>query len=655
MDMLRIFIICLTGTLLFPGLTPAAESERVQGAKIYLNGGSPDQAIRTAERHLKSADTLPSERVALLTVIARAQIMIATHKHFENINSAILAIETLNREFPGHPEAAEFRWKKAWLQWKAGNRKQAVTSAREIISKDQQPENLRRAWLLMARIHLQQENYAYARSDLLQYSLQAGGDSREQATGMAWLAIVDQGEDRPEVAFKSLQTVYKKWPAIITGEPGLFSAYVHILYQQDSSKETLKQTEGFIKRYINTPQAAAVRLIRADILAEDEKTIAAAIKEYGILANSQAETVIGRKAFIRKLMLDSRHEKNREALLPAMVSLKKVADTNQLSLIEDEAMLALARLWTRIDKPSAQKLNSPALQAYARAAISSDRRISTAAAKEGALWLKKSLQQMLDQQLWINAVTNWRQYPQLRPGKHKAQELRLGIAHAMRMLMLFEGSEELLQEIYRENRGTIRGQRAMMDLAKLWMDRQDQDGVEKIMRWLNLNALTIYRPEMLVTVARIQSTQKKFEAARQTLNSVRASDIALESRSNYWKTNAEVSQALKLWHSAAASWGKYRNSLGADKPDGLQNQARSLFEAKEYSAANKLYAKIPTENRDASWQYHTGVCELKSGETRQGLQRLQELASLADGGTYSSLAKLALADQQANTLLGVQP
>ena len=653
--MIRILFTSLALTLLFPAISMADESDRIRGARIYLNSGNPEQAIRTAERHLKNADTLPSERRGLLNLIADAEYMRATHKHFENIKPAIRAIETLNREFPDNPQAAEFRWKRAWLYWKSGDRKQAVTSAREIISRDQQPVNLRRAWLLMARIHLQQNNFAYARSDLLQYGLQVDRNSREQATGMAWLAIVDQGESRIDVTYKSLQKVYRKWPDIITDEPILFSTYIHMLYEFGEHKQAFKQAEAFLDQHISKPEAASVRLIRADILAASKDTVTDAIKEYGILAGTRAETAIGLKAFIRKLMLDTRDEQEREKLLPAMVALKKVADTNQLSLIEDEAMLALARLWTRIDEPSADKLNSPALQAYARAAISNDARIAQSASKEGSHWLHKSLQEMLNRKMWLKAVSIWKQYPQLRPEKQNSQELRLGIAHAMRMLMLFAGSEELLNELYLESGSNIRGQRAMMELAKLWMDRQDEDGVEKIIRWLNRNEFTIYRPEMLITVARIQFTQQNHAAARQTINTVRADDIALESRASYWKIKAEISEALKLWRAAGIAWGEYRGSKGADKLTGLKKQARSQFEAQEFVAARKLYNAIEEEQRDASWFYHIAICELKTGESKQAMERLQKLASQKDAGTYSSLAKLALADQQANTLLGVNP
>jgi len=653
--MIRIFFTCLTLTLLLPAVSQAVESDRISGARIYLNSGNPEQAIRTAERHLKSADTLPSERLGLLSLIAEAEVMQTTHKHFENIKPAVRAIETLNREFPNNPKAAEFRWQLAWLQWQSGDSKQAVTSTREIIAKDQQPASLRRAWLLMTRIHLQQNNFAYARSDLLQYGLQVDSHSREQALGMAWLAIVDQGESRLDVAYQSLQKVYQQWPDIITGEPILFSTYIHLLYEFNDRQQAFRQAEAFLDQYISKPEAASVRLIHADLLSSRKETRGEAIKEYGILATTQAETAIGLKAFIRKLMLDVGDEQQREKLLPAMVALKKVADTHQLSLIEDEAMLALARLWTRIDEPSADKLHSPALQAYARAALSHDARIAQSASDEGAHWLHKSLQEMLNREMWLKAVSIWQQYPQLRPESLSSQDLRLGVAHAMRMLMLFAAAEELLDELYRDNGSNIRGQRAKMELAKLWMDRQDKDGVEKIMRWLNRNEFTIYRPEMLVTVARIQFIHKQHEAARQTIDTVNAGDIAAESRASYWQIKAEISESLKLWHGAATAWGEYRDSSGADVVAGLKNQARSQFEAEEFAEARKLYSAMGETERDASWFYHMALCELKTGEIAQGTERLQKLATQSDAGTYSSLAKLALADQQANTLLGEKP
>jgi len=50
-----------------------------------------------------------------------------------------------------------------------------------------------------------------------------------------------------------------------------------------------------------------------------------------------------------------------------------------------------------------------------------------------------------------------------------------------------------------------------------------------------------------------------------------------------------------------------------------------------------------------------GICQVRTGEIKQGTERLQKLAIATDAGRFASLAKLALADQQAAILLGETP
>ncbi len=657
--MLRIFF---TFTLLLSSLSYADISQAgdaSQAAQTYLNSGNPAQSIKTSQRALKKTNLSPSERLALLSLIANAQIMIATHQRYENVSNAIQAINVALQEFPENAQSAEFRWQLAWMHWNAGNLKKAISAARDIITQDQQTANLRRAWLLMTRIHLQLGNFSYARSDLLQYGLQVESRSHEQAIGMAWMAIIDIGEKRQKIAFKSLDMVYKKWPSIITSDPKLFAAYIQLMHQYGRQNTTLKLTETFIGQYIHTDHAAPVRLIHADIQATTSKTIDDAIKEYGIIADKQAETLIGRQAFMRKMMLEFRQQSDRDKLIPVMIALKKIAANNQLSIIEDEAMLDLARLWVRLQQSDnglkSDSANAPALQAYAHAAISLDKKIAQAAASEGRTWMGKSIQQTMDQQQWIKAVSIWRQFPQLRPEKHQSQSLRLGIAHAMRMLMLFEASEDILKALYEENKFSIRGERTMLELAKLWMDRQDKSAVKNIMRWLNRHEFSMYRPEMLLIAARIQLQQKHAEQAKQTLSSVRPGDMTDESRASFWRTKAAISEALSEWHSAARAWGSYRQSNNADAVLGLNNQAKAFFIAQEFSQAFKLYQKVANDKRDAAWEYYVGICQLHTGESKQGTERLQKLASISNGGRFTSLAKLALADKQAGILLEETP
>jgi len=660
-----------------PGPALGQTGEQAQAAATFLRSGNPEQAVITAQRALKTNHLDASERQSLLTTIARAELMRTTHQQFQGVKAAIQALDALINEFPDSADAPEFRWKQAWLWWKSGHLKQAIAAAREIIAEDQQAVSLRRIWLLMARIHLQLNKYAYARSDLLQYGLQVRSNSRDQALGMAWMATVDRGESRSDAAFKNLHTVYRKWPDVITTEPQLFASYIDLLESHRQGTAALKLANAFIRQYSHAPQSALVRFIRANIHARAQQTIPTAIKEYAMLADRQAETSIGRKAFMRKLMLEFRQEKRRDKLLPALVTLKKIAAANQLSDIEDEAMLDMARLWTRISylsvsnaSPKAPKAmqSLPALEAYARASTSPDQHIADAARQEGAVWLKKYTSLLLEQKQWLQAVTIWRHYPQLRPTAHSAPTLRLGIAHAMRMLMLFEPAEEMLEHLYAVNRMSIIGQRMMMERAKLWMDQHDPDGVKKIMRWLNRHEFSIFRPEMLLIVARMQLDQQQAELARQTLVSVKASDIAVESRPSYWQTNAEIAETLSEWRRAARAWGQYRNSKGADSKMGLRRQAAALFTAGEFAEALKRYQQIPEANHDSGWQYHVGVCQLRSGAVKQGTALLQQLAGSKSAGKtvgkgvgktgfdhYISLAKLALADQQAKQLLGEQP
>jgi len=654
--MFRLLLIIIPLLILLPGHATASSSDRVQAARIFLGNGDPDQAIHTAQKLLKKQDLNRDELGELLSLIADAEEMRTTHQHFQHTEAATRAIESLLHEFPDHPRAAQYRWKRAWIWRQAGSDKQAMPALREIIAKDQQPANLRRAWLMMARIHIDQQHYAYARSDLLQYGLQVAAKSREQAIGMAWMAIVDRGEERNEAAYDNLGTVFKLFPTVLSDEEDLYAAYIRLLHEHGEDDRALLLAEDFIDRNIGTHLAAGIRLIRADILSKHEASITRAIKEYGILASTQAETGVGRRAFMRKLMLESRHEQEREKLVPVMVALKQVADSNQLSKLEDEAMLDLARLWTRIDLSGHDNIGqAPALEAFAHAATSTDPRIASAAKREGATWLQTTLKAQLASQQWLGAATIWRKYPQLQPPRGEAAELKIDIAHAMRMLMLFDAAEDLLQEIYTDNKTSIRGQQAMVELAKLWMDRQDNDGINKIMYWLNRNQFSIYRPEMMLIIARIHMHQKQPERARQTLARVSADDLTVESTVSFWLTQADIAAAMHEWHTAARNWQQYRNSAGSDQALGLLNHAKALFNASEFSEARRQYLQIPDKQRDAAWQYHMGVCQLHTGELKEGAQRLQELTMNKDAGRFAVLAKLELADLQAGTLLGEKP
>ena len=282
--MLRISIIILALLCTFSMPGQAEENADIRGIRTFLDSGKPDLAASAATRLLRKSDLSRSDRGTLLAIIVEAEIQQVTASHFTDVKPAIAAIDSLLREFPDSEYASDVRWRRAWLFWKGGHHNQAIMAAREITTIDQQPENLRRAWLLMARIHISLENYSYARSDLLQYGLQVKKNSREQALGMAWMSIVDFGEKRNAMAYKQLNNVYAHWPDTIEKEPDLFATYIQLMVAEDGQRQqTFKLSKRFIKRFIDRDQAPPIRLIHADILASQPASIKQALKEYSIL------------------------------------------------------------------------------------------------------------------------------------------------------------------------------------------------------------------------------------------------------------------------------------------------------------------------------------------------------------------------------------
>jgi len=651
---LRLLTLLSLSCAILSGAAFAETGEKAQAVRAFLDNGNPQQAISTANALLRNSTLDPSERMQLLSLIAQSEEVRARYGHYQDVRPAIDALDALLKEFPDHPDAADFRWQRASLFWHSGQSKLAIDALRDLLSQDQQTLQQRRAWLLLARIHLQLNHLPLARSDLLQYGLNVDDDSADQAIGLSWMAIIDWRESRPDIAFKMLSTVFKTRPETITSEPEFYAAYIQLLNQHGQRQDALHHASRFLISYLTTPEAAAVRLLRTDIMAEDPSELTESIKEYGILSHDQAESVIGLQAFMRKLMLENRLVTKKEKLLPKMASLKKIADQNQMSVIEDEATLDLARLWQRIDMES-DSPSHPALLAYAHATSSTDPDISSISRMEGSNLLRKLMQARLDKQQWLPAVRLWRAYPQLRPDTDTDRELRFGVAHAMRMVMLLEQADEMLAALYDEEQDNIRGQRIMTERIKLWGDRNDADAVEKSLSWLNTHEFTIYRPEILSTIARIQIQQQHAEEARQTLTGVRASDLAVESRAAYWQTKAEISEALMQWHSAGQAWLNYRNSEGSNKIRGLRRQAENMFAGAAFAEAKALYLALPDSEHDTAWQYHVAMCQLKTGQSLEATEGLTSLAANKEADTYVALAKLALADQLAGRLLKSNP
>jgi len=634
----------------------AAAHQRVEGVRTILENGNPGLTIRSAHVLLKNRQIDNQDRRQLLELIARAEEMRTSFHNYSDVSQATRAWASLLKEFPSDKHAAAIRWRIAWLYWRQGNLPKAEKAAESILAKHPAAREAEQVKLLLARIDIKRNRLHAARKRLLQYMLGVKETSAAQARGLAWLAIVDFSEHRLDVALKGMKQALHLSPGIITGNAELQSVYVRLLDTQGHVAEAMREAKSFLKRHIETPYAPRIRLIHADLLAQKGKS-EEALAEYGQLSETEAENSIGKKAFMRKLMLQNIKTGNIKSLRPVLAALQRMAARNQLSDIEAESLLDQAQLWERLSgkvKHAAEK----ALTLYAQTTTDHYPSFSVTATRKGALLLRQQLKKQISGKKWLQTVVLWQRFPQLRnhfSRKSKqdgdAINIQLGVAHAMRMLMQFNAAETMLKRLYRQAKGSITGQRVMLDLSLLWLDRGDAGGFSRVMRWLDDHEFTLYRPDLLLVAASMQLAKGKINAASQTLHTVSPEDLALETRPIYWRTEARVDEALSRWHLAAHAWKNYRKYNPSEAGSTGMHQANALFKAEEFAAAEKTYLTIPKAMRLGEWQYRMALTEYQTGKWGQAKERLQKLAENKDAGEYANMARLELADQRAQALL----
>jgi len=652
------FLLLMLLLVFMPLSVPA--SERVHGVRVFLSNGDPDQAIVTAQALLKAPDISTDERFDLLSLIASSEEMKATAKHFVDVKKAIKALQTFEKAFPQRVSQASLHWRMIWLYWKHGDDKDAMRMASNLRANFPSSPEAMQAAMLMARIYIQQHKYDAARSNLMRYGLGAQAGSREQALTEAWLAVVDAAERRYPIAVEQLDRVYRQFPDVIKKDGHVFSVYIRALHHVGRDADALAKADIFLKTYFKGDDWVNIRLLRADLWAQFKKVPESRIeREYEILSEEQAETEIGKQAFMRKLMLHYAKSQTYYDLKPVIIALKRIANHNQLSSVENEAEYDLGILWARLsqsDPEHAPKQSlTAALDAFARVANSDLIAFRTVSQQAGTSLFKQTLNQAIDKKAWVKEVALWERYPELRKNHAVVKERAFEVAHALRKLMNYQQSEVLLDKLYTEAGDTAWGQKVMLERANLWMDRGDADGVARILAWLNVHEYTLYRPEMLLLVAKMQLRAGKATLASQRLVGISVNDVANEDRKRYWEITADINEALKHWHVAAKAWKKYGESQGADAYVALIGEADALFRANDYTAALQSYEQISKDKQDVAWQYHTAMCQMRVGQPKVALPKLAALANNNDAGIYGSLASAELVDRKAQQILQARP
>jgi len=632
-------------------------SQSINGIRSLLHNGNPELAKSKAFKLLKTGQVNDRERRSLLRVIAVAEEMGTALHEYTDADVAIAAWQNLLKEFVSPDDAAGIRWKICWLYWKKGDAEGSSRAAEELLKENPGSPQAREARLLLARMNIENGKLHSARKNLMKYMLDSDSDT-DQAQGLAWMAVVDFIEQRNDVALENMIKAINLAPGLVSSHITLLSTYVQLLYTHHNQDAFLRQAKRFFSLYLDHHEAMLIRLLYANVLAEQGKS-KEALQSYERLSEVAPETSVGMKAFMRKLMLQNAGVSDLQSLKPVLAALHKLAVDNQISDIEDEAMLDQALLWTRL-AGQVDKAEEKALDLYTQVSVGTVAELAAQAREQGYDLFVRHLSASLKEKSWLQSIVLWRRYAQLRepPAALEGNALKqhrdmlLGVAGAMRRLMDFDAAEDILASLYNDTKSSMEGDRVMLERATLWLDRHDPQGYAKIMRWLDTHSFTLYRPEMLLIAAGIQLQRGQPSQASQTIRQISEADIAPDRRASYWHTRAEIAEALGQWHSAASAWANHIAQL-TDKPDNatLLREADAFYMAGEFDQALPIYMKTPEDERDNRWQYRMAVCEVRTGQWSQAEERLNALMQNPDAAAYATRARLLLADRTAVDLM----
>ena len=675
----HIFFLSLLAALQAWPLPVAAEVATGKGnIAVLTQSGNYAGAIQRIHTELAHKPLTESKRFTLLQSLAvtREKQAMAAGFHVDT-KAAIQAYKVLHREFPRQFDEAALLWKTAWLSWQRQDMDQADAAAQTLLSDHPRSPEADKAALLHARFLLKNGRYPAARSILLRYfGLNTNISSHEQREGLAWIAVIDEAEGAKRQAYHVMQKLMRQDPSVIEGDAAIYAGYIRLLDRFSTRRKVLLHAQAFVRRYISTSEAPAVRLLLADTLVrvgQPEK----AKQLYGMLASRYRSLSVGKKAFMRELMLTTGRQPDR--LNATLKLLATMARENQLSDIEAESWLDQARLLAGagkqrasvkgqapgavlqpdIQNPTSKSMSGNrqerALENYALVATSEQPAWTSIARAEGQTLLSKRLRKWLQGKSWLQAVLLWRRFPQLRP--EGDQRLVFNVAQAYMQLMDFSDADTLLGQLYRRSMNTVWGQRIMLEKARLWAERGDKDAVDKIMRWLSRHEQTLYRPDMLLIAANVQVGNGRASVASQTLAGINPADLTPVLDRTYWLTRASISRRLRHWHDAAKAWRHLAaDSAGDEKWRALYGEADALMQGMDYPGVQNVLTQIPSAARNATWHFYLGLSAYRAG---QWMLAKTQLTLLRDGKAktpaYALLARYMLDVHKIGELEGHLP
>ncbi|MDQ6966124.1 MAG: tetratricopeptide repeat protein, partial [Mariprofundaceae bacterium] len=246
-------------------------NKNINSIRSLLHNGNPNLAKSKAFKLLKTGQVNDRQRRSLLRVIAVAEEMGTSLHEYTDADVAIAAWKNLLKEFVSPDDAAGIRWKICWLYWKKGDAEGSSRAAEELLKENPGSPQAREARLLLAKMNIENGKLHSARKNLMKYMLDSETDT-DQAQGLAWMAVVDFMEQRNDAALENMLKAINLAPGLVSSHVTLLSSYVQLLYMHHNQDAFLRQAKRFFSLYLDRHEAMLIRLMYANVLAEQGKT-----------------------------------------------------------------------------------------------------------------------------------------------------------------------------------------------------------------------------------------------------------------------------------------------------------------------------------------------------------------------------------------------
>jgi len=631
--------------LLAPLPTGAEELANLPRIRAMLQAGNPDGAIESSRKRLQLPNLAASERLDLLELIADAEKTRVAAKGFEKIEPAVKAYEELLRLSPSHPRAAYFQLQIATLYYRNDNDAQAERSCRALLARHGQSPETRDGWLLLARLQIRHSRLNEARAALIQYGVRTPSGTLEQAVGYGWLAWIDAQQGNTRQALTAFDQLVQQQPNLLDDDARLRATYIDLLLAAGRDASARQEIRRFLDRQIESDQAPRVRLAQGALLEKQQRWLDAE-QAYAVVAAATPDLAFGKQAAMRRLMVQVRNDNTAAALRAPLATLARIANSNQLSQVESEALTHQTALWLRIGDTAALT-QAITIARHAAQGVANEWR--ERARNIGRQALIRRLDQLLDARDWSAAVALWQENDELHPPAAEESALQLRMAQSFRHAGRLAEAEVLLADTAKLGGSSLIGQKALVEQARIWLARGDGDAIARLQALLGKSKSSLYGPEMLLILAQMQEQQGD-PASGKSLARIDVRELSPEDRADYWRLRARQSERAGNWREAAQSWQSYGQQSDADLPQARRGEADALFAAGLLAQAAVRYGAWPAPERDARWHFRMALCELASGKEEQGVNRLNQLSANAEAGVWRTQARLKLAEREADAL-----